>query len=324
MRLQPFFWAVLCVSQLGHASGYISRNLGDNRIRAPALTAAARTTATNGDDLSCDRSLILPIFPLRKAVRLPTETLTLNLYEERYLAMSEFVLKSDQRLFGALFSSDKPQVVKGGMGKIVPILQRGDVGVVCLLEHSEECLIPKQEGASPRRQIRLVGTGAGRFQIQRILHNGYGDNSLPFIVVEAILLNDDRSPFVSDEDRFNLESNLWDKAINMNTDRRSSPPPNRNSDEESLDKGSLMDCSGDLVERLVAKLYRTTFTEQALEEKKAELRSFALASALLSDSSSKDRLEMLRICSARSRLTRLSVLDASPRKVWSLWGTSRS
>jgi hypothetical protein len=297
MRLHHFFWAGLSVSQLGYTSGcFCLRNFGDDRmIRFRALTATG-ANAANGGDPRGDRSLILPIFPLRKAVRLPTETLTLNLYEERYIAMSEFVLGSDQRLFGALFSSDKPQVVKGGgMGKIVPMIQPGDIGVVFVLEDSEEGMIPKQEGAPPRRQIRLVGTGAGRFQIQRILHNGYGDDSLPFIVVEAILLNDDHSPFVSDEDRLNLENNLWDKAIKMNRERRS---------------------SSDLVEGLVAKLsYRTALTEQTLEEMKAELRSFALASALLSDSSSKDRLAMLRICSAKSRL---SVLDASLRKVWSL------
>jgi Lon protease-like protein len=322
MRLQSF-WAVLSVSQfmLGYSSGLSLRNVGDNRIRFPALTAAAGGTAANGDDPRGERSLILPIFPLRKAVRLPTETLTLNLYEERYLAMSEYVLESDQQLFGALFSSDKPQLVKeGGMGKIVPMIQPGDVGVIFVLEDSEELMIPKQEGAPPRRQIRLVGRGAGRFQIQRILHDGYGDDSLPFIVAEAMLLNDDHFPFVSDEDRLYLESNLWDKALKMNTDRRSSPPSNRNDDEESLDnKGFRVDCSSDLVERLVAKLpYRTALTEQTLEEMKAELRSFALASALPPDSSSKDRLEMLRLCSARSRLI---VLDASLRNVWSFGGT---
>jgi hypothetical protein len=311
---------------LGYANGcFCLRNLGDNRIRVfPALTAATSATAANGDDPIGDRSLILPIFPLRKAVRLPTETLTLNLYEERYLAMSEYVLESDQQLFGALFSSDKPQVVKeGGMGKIVPMIQPGDIGVIFVLEDSEELRIPKQEGAPPRRQIRLVGRGAGRFQIQRILHNGYGEDSLPFIVAEAILLHDDYSPFVSDEDRLNLERNLWDKAIKMNIDGRSSSLSNRNNeDEESFDKeGFGMDCSNDLVEGLVAKLpYREALTEQTLEEMKAELRSFALASALISDSSSKDRLEMLRTSSVRSRL---NVLDASLRKAWSLWGTSR-
>lgn len=320
MRLQTL-WAVLSVSQfLGYTctSGFCLRNLCFDRIRAPALTAAAGATAANGDASRGDLSLILPIFPLRKAVRLPTETLTLNLYEERYLAMSEFVLESDQKLFGALFSSDKPQVVKeGGMGKIVPMIQTGDIGVVFVLEDSEELMIPKQEGAPPRRQIRLVGRGAGRFQIQRILHNGYGYDSLPYIVVEATLFHDEHSAFVSEEDRLNLESNVWDKAIKMNLDKRISPPSNRNNDEESLEnKALVMDCSSDLVEGLVAKLpYRTALTEQTLEEMKAELRSFAIASALISGSSSKDRLEMLRMCSARSRL---SVLEASLRNVWSL------
>jgi hypothetical protein len=72
------------------------------------------------------------------------------------------------------------------------------------------------------QQIRLVGNGACRFHIQKILHNGYGGDSLPFVVVEAILLNDNHSAFVSDEGRLNLERNLWDKATKMNTDRRSS------------------------------------------------------------------------------------------------------
>jgi hypothetical protein len=140
------------------------------------------------------------------------------------------------------------------------------------------------------------------------------------MVAEAILLHDDHSPFVSDEDHLTLERNLWDKAIKVNIDGRSSSLPNRDNDEESLDKdGFRMECYNDLVEGLVAKLpYREALTEQTLEEMKAELRSFALASALISDSSSKDRLEMLRASSARSRL---NVLDASLRNAWSLWGT---
>jgi Lon protease-like protein len=321
MRIQSF-WIVLTVSQLvlGYAGGFFClRNLGDNRIlRVPAaLSAAAGGTATNGDDPRGDRSLILPIFPLRKAVRLPTETLTLNLYEERYLAMSEYVLESDQQWFGALFSSDKPQVVKeGGMGKIVPMIQPGDIGTIFVLQDSEELMIPKQEGALPRRQIRLVGRGAARFQIQRILHNGYGDDSLPFIIAEAMLLHDDHSPFASDKDRLSLESNLWDKAIKMNTES-SSTPSDRNNDESINNKAFLMEDFDGLVEGLVAKLpYREALTEKTLEEMKAELRSYALASVLIPDSSSKDRLEILRMCSARSRL---NVLDASIPKAWSLW-----
>jgi hypothetical protein len=300
------FWAVLFASLLGYTSGFGPRNLWVDglRLRFPSLTFVA----TNGDDPGGEHSFILPVFPLRKSVRLPTETLTLNLYEDRYLAWAEFV-ESDQRLFGALFSSDKPQVVKRGVGDIVPMIEPGDIGVICVLDDSEDALIPTQ-GASPRRRIRLVGTGAGRFQIQRILHNGYGDGSLPFIVVEAILLSDDHSPFANNEELVNLERNLKDKAIKMKAD---------SNDEESLDnKGFCTDFSEDLVERLIAKLYRTTPTDRMLEEMKAELKSFSVASALMSDSSSKDRLEMLRISSTRGRL---SVLDeAYLRKGWSFWG----
>jgi Lon protease-like protein len=58
----------------------------------------------------------LAIFPLRKSVRLPTETLTLNLYESRYLALAERVLQLPKRVendgndkrIGAVVTSSVP------------------------------------------------------------------------------------------------------------------------------------------------------------------------------------------------------------------------
>ena len=45
-------------------------------------------------DRSNPRTFTLPIFPLRKSVMLPTSTLNLNLYEDRYLKMAEDVMNS--------------------------------------------------------------------------------------------------------------------------------------------------------------------------------------------------------------------------------------
>lgn len=172
-----------------------------------------------------DGSFLLPIFPLRKRVRFPTDALTLNLYEERYLAMSDYIISPEtlkwsittmsQLLaapcFGALYSSDKPQIItQGGATPIVPILKPGDVGVLCLVLDWMVGMIPtagsqqenspnasddgtdQQDGTNLRRRIRLNGLAVGRFRIDRIVHDGtVKDDKPPFILVEASFLTDD-------------------------------------------------------------------------------------------------------------------------------------
>jgi len=117
--------------------------------------------------------------------------------------MAEYILRqpTDRQIFGAMYASNKPQIVRdGGLGPIVPILEVGDVGVVFIITHSEEALIPTI-GSDPRRRIRLVGVGSMRFKIRKIIENGYcasdpSDNgssdNLPFILVEASLVQNDK------------------------------------------------------------------------------------------------------------------------------------
>jgi Lon protease-like protein len=177
-----------------------------------------------------NETVLLPIFPLRKHVRLPTDELTLNLYEERYLAMSEFMLSQLSStifnvqsrksgfsnvvpFFGAVYCSDKHQIItQGGTAPVVPILQPGDVGVLCMVLTWTDGIIPtkcssKEENGNDetveddrtdtetwRRRIRLNALAVGRFRIDRIIHDGtLVENKPPFILVEAILLKDDYS-----------------------------------------------------------------------------------------------------------------------------------
>lgn len=180
-------------------------------IGAPSLRACRRTIKGVALDAEKRQTVAIPVFPLRKTVRLPTETLTLNLYEERYIALAEYVLKQpkERRMFGAIYASNKPQIVgEGGKGPIVPILEEGDVGVVFLVQHSEEGLI-NTLGSEPRRRIRLVGVGALRFVILKILQNGYkqsqaggqvGTSNLPFIMAEAAMPVDGAPRFDGPED----------------------------------------------------------------------------------------------------------------------------
>ena len=132
----------------------------------------------------------IPIFPLRKKVRLPTDKLQLNLYEPRYIELAEYVLQQQQsskKIFGAVYSADKPQFVcNNGSGSIVPLLQPGDIGVLFIVLNSYDgrqqqsiTTSSRNNALSPRRRssIRLIGQGGARFRILKILSDGIISNS---------------------------------------------------------------------------------------------------------------------------------------------------
>ena len=157
-------------------------------------------TPTASIILKGDETFLLPVFPLRKSVRLPTERMTLNLYEERYLAMSKYILERKPLLFGALYVSDKPQLVqRGGSGPIVPMLNGEEIGVLCLVREWEEGLVPcRDPKLGDRRRIRLNAIGVSRFRIEEVISDGTTalsdnddkENNYPFILVKASLVTD--------------------------------------------------------------------------------------------------------------------------------------
>eukprot|EP00977_Amphora_coffeiformis_P020847 scaffold8602_cov196-Amphora_coffeaeformis.AAC.5 len=165
--------------------------------------------AENGKSLSPSLLWTIPIFPLQKSIRLPGETLTLNLYEKRYLALAAWIRDNQtdtQQAFGALYASNKPQIVSDqGTGPIVPLLQPGDIGVLFPVQQQEEGMIPTRSMDCCRR-IRIVGTGVARFYIKKLLHNGYGggenvgpEEALPFILAQVRLYCDNANDSSNNE-----------------------------------------------------------------------------------------------------------------------------
>tara|TARA_R110002096_G_scaffold113077_7_gene246060 strand:- start:11567 stop:12217 length:651 start_codon:yes stop_codon:yes gene_type:complete len=97
----------------------------------------------------------IPIFPLGNALLLPHSRLPLNIFEPRYLAMLDDVLKTDHRLIGMIqpIPSDErignPQVKSiGCAGRLTSFSEASD----------RHCLITL--------------TGACRFRVERV-HNGF-------------------------------------------------------------------------------------------------------------------------------------------------------
>lgn len=229
---------------------------------------------------STTRMMRIPIFPLRKAVRLPTDRLQLNLYEERYLAMSEYILLDDdqnnnekssghppapKRIFGTIYSSDKPQLVRNARGPMVPILSIGDVGAIFYVQDFEEGMIPTADPSFTRRRIRLNAMGVARFRIENILHDGCGGGTypsteqemidhddenggpLPFILVEASWIQDNKSFSVDDDASENkrlvaLQQEIEQQIISQTTNRVSQYDQ---SGSDETEKASTLEESSD-------------------------------------------------------------------------------
>lgn len=172
----------------------------------------------------------LPIFPLRKLVKYPTNFLTLNLYEERYLQLADYILKNDQsmeginqaqvqeqktsNIFGALYCSHKAQIVKQEIqtkenneidgnsddneiisSTVTPMIQKGDIGTIySILRHSE---VTNFEKYKKGRRVQIFSIGISRFKVEEIIHSGYdfrennkNKNDNPFILVKASHVHD--------------------------------------------------------------------------------------------------------------------------------------
>ena len=195
-RRLVWLWAALYVSDV-----FSFRILPQQRLRRSWKTARQEEASDDVLPEGDGPSFVLPIFPLRKSVRLPGEPLTLNLYEKRYLAMAEWIRTQQQQplCFGALYASDKPQIVsQRGRGPITPLLGTGDVGVICVVENYEEGMVDTVGGVERRRRIRIEGTAVARFVIEKILHNGYSTSAaseettkvLPFILAQVSVYKD--------------------------------------------------------------------------------------------------------------------------------------
>lgn len=174
-------------------------------------------SSNNNAMLSSSSSSILfelPIFPLRKVPRLPTDRLTLNLYEERYLELAEYILHQttttsssqpfqDNKLgiFGALYTTHLPQVVPQGTGPIVPVLSVGDIGTLFVVHketvQDERVPFDRKDPSLLRRRMKLLGLGVCRFEICKILSDGTAPVSssptkdYPFLLVQAKVVLDD-------------------------------------------------------------------------------------------------------------------------------------
>jgi hypothetical protein len=286
-------------------------------------------------------SVLLAVFPLRKRARLPTDELTLNLYEERYLAMSEFILSQQSStlykissrkaglsktvpFFGALYSSDKPQIItQGGTAPIVPILQPGDVGVLCMVLDWVDGMIPtsrfsKEDDADQkmvkdgrtdtepmRRRIRLNALAVGRFRIDRIVHDGtLLEDQPPFILVEAMFLRDDYK-LEFDTSKMERLNERLKRLLELSSRPQTKVLPTTTTKTETPGQDPL-----GRVDHICSMI---RYGNSDGTEQRNELMSFLAAAIVMEFSGSPNPRDMTNILRTQSLETRLNILSCYQR-----------
>lgn len=225
--------------------------------------------------------MILPVFPLRKTVKVPTDSIQLTLWEKRYLALARYVLNQDQAspLFGALYCSHKTYISKGGDGPITPLIDIGDVGVVCcvqkrsIFKNGTEIGIEFKDDNNVEK-IQLIGVAVGRFQVEKILSNGFDtdDGHLPFILVEALRVDDQDIHIENDDDETTVDFDFVES---------------------------------DVSKELSSDAYKWSFEVGEMNKQKKQLISFARAAKLEDVLSAGDMLNLLYSTSTKSRLAKI-------------------
>ena len=111
---------------------------------------------------------IIPVFPLPGALLLPRSRLPLHLFEPRYLAMMDDVLKTDNRLIGMIQPYDAPGKAGqlhaiGCAGRLTAFSETEDGRyMVTLSGMSRFRIIKEEEGFTPYRRCQVSWEGFGR------------------------------------------------------------------------------------------------------------------------------------------------------------------
>jgi Lon protease-like protein len=117
---------------------------------------------------SVDLPDTIPVFPLPGALMLPRSRLPLHVFEPRYLAMIEDVMKTSERLIGMVQPNDVPGRVGalhsiGCAGRLSSFSETEDGRYMVTLAGSSRFRIVEEiEGFTPYRRIRVNWTGFER------------------------------------------------------------------------------------------------------------------------------------------------------------------
>ncbi|WP_245409309.1 LON peptidase substrate-binding domain-containing protein [Methyloceanibacter sp. wino2] len=91
----------------------------------------------NSYDNPGDLPTVLPVFPLRGSILLPRASLTLNVFEPRYLALVDYAL-ANERLIGVVQPGGSTGSAESPQGKSFPIRPVGCVGRITSFNETDD------------------------------------------------------------------------------------------------------------------------------------------------------------------------------------------
>ncbi|KAL3919525.1 MAG: hypothetical protein SGILL_003714 [Bacillariaceae sp.] len=255
---------------------------------------------------------------------------------QRYLAMSEFLLRDENDFaqqmnlevpqsssaqslrapfFGAIYSSDKPQLItQGGMAPITPMLSKGDVGVLCFVQDWMDGMIPTKRSRESkrddtgddenaplsgdtidgtfRRRIRLNAVAVSRFRVISVLQDS------PFILVEAEALTDDSSVEYDTQQMEGLEAEL------RRTLQKDDSPAQAASNGDAVTAFSTTNSLG-AVDAICSVV---NFDSDTQQHQRNELVSFLSVSTLTDGSSKVSPEDLTNVLQTQSLQNRMDIL----------------
>jgi len=238
-------------------------------------------------------ALEVPLFPLRKMPRLPTEELCLNLFEPRYLSLAREVLESDAGVFAAVYC-EGASVLPHGQGPPTPLIKNGAIGVLCEVRQS----IVKKD------KIRLETRAFSRCRLTEIVASPIFDSPSqpPYIIANVDAVIDENSQGIAtaaqaaDAERRATEAlRSVDKLVD-----RIWPDMSDFDDESAEDHDDLNRFSPDSQLAELERQYCFVDGCEAFLPSRQELYSFTLLSTL--DLSESQRTEALSETNTLERL----------------------
>jgi Lon protease-like protein len=173
--------------------------------------------ATDRYRSAVDMPKVLPLFPLRGAILLPRASLTLNVFEPRYLALVDHALAGD-RLIGVV----QPALEAGGAespaGKNFPIRRVGCAGRISSFTENEDGRVAVSLGGVARFAVGGAIAGNAPFRTCRVDFAPYAQDFVGGHGEEDV----DRPRLIATLRSYLSANNLhadWDRINNASTER---------------------------------------------------------------------------------------------------------
>jgi Lon protease-like protein len=164
-----------------------------------------------------DMPKALPLFPLRGAILLPRASLTLNVFEPRYLALVDHALAGD-RLIGVVQPAPEAGSVESPAGKTFPLRQVGCAGRISAFTENEDGRVVISLAGISRFNIVEAVDGEAPFRIARVKFSPYARDFVAGYGEEDV----DRTQLIATLKTYLIANNLhadWDRINTASTER---------------------------------------------------------------------------------------------------------